>query len=352
MSSSPPIVRVPPQELPSALKSLVMFGRRQTAVTIRSFIAYAEAANMDLDQCWAMQQEDGRLHPVCLALPSPGATAMVFASDVGSAKNIDVFEQGVRVLRHALRHMDTSRIHLAQALIARSEKGTGKLLQDSGFEWLAGLSYLERRIGSKDRAPIGSSHHDDRLDSFVFEPHDGTGSDGNESDFSRVIEASYEQTLDCPGLRGARTMREVMEGHKATGYFRPDLWTLARCASSNKPAGVLLLNPLTPLDSEPADEHDEDGDVIAELVYLGIHPDFRQRGLARRLLEIGIGKLAATQRITKLVLAVDEVNEPARHLYKSFSFYRTDRRIAYIYPLAHRVAVNDRMDSPGSECAS
>lgn len=332
-----PIVRVTRRDLPKAIESLVMFGQRQTPTTARGLIAYAESANIDLDQCWAVIQPDGRHHPVCLAIPSPGATAMIFTSDIRNTRNTDLRIHIERVVRHALRDMDATRIRLAQSLIPRTEEGdTGRLLEGCGFRRLADLSYLERRIGKKDATL--SAQHETRM--FTIEAHDGTPR-GNEGSFSEVIEASYTQTLDCPGLRGLRTMPEVMEGHRATGCFVPDLWFLARCAATGQPAGVLLLNPLTPLTPSEvttggvSDDHDEEvSEVTAELVYLGIHPDFRRCGLARQLLDYGIGKLVRIRRIRKLVLAVDEANEPARNLYKAYSFYRTERRIAYIYPLS------------------
>jgi ribosomal protein S18 acetylase RimI-like enzyme len=133
-------------------------------------------------------------------------------------------------------------------------------------------------------------------------------------DFAAAIEASYEQTLDCPALVGMRQIDDVLEGHLAVGLFHEDLWLLVRDAG--EPAGVMLLN-LT-----------QDG-CSAELVYLGLRPSLRGRSLGRALLTHGLGR-ARRSGAEKMLLAVDERNEPAVHLYQSLHFVAIARRTAMV----------------------
>jgi len=133
-------------------------------------------------------------------------------------------------------------------------------------------------------------------------------------DFVRALDASYEQTRDCPKLRGLRATEDVIAGHKAAGRFEPDLWTLLRL--DGEPAGVQLLAPV-----------DEQGCV--ELVYLGLAPAARGRGLATLLIHqayaacVGVG-------LPLLTLAVDRANDPAVRLYRGQGFYRVARRQALV----------------------
>ena len=82
--------------------------------------------------------------------------------------------------------------------------------------------------------------------------------------FVQAIARSYEQTLDCPALSGARDIQDVVEGHKSVGIFDPQLWSVL--LRGDEPLGCLLLAEI------PA----RNG---IELVYLGLAPAARGRGL-------------------------------------------------------------------------
>src|SRR5690606_38925319 len=134
------------------------------------------------------------------------------------------------------------------------------------------------------------------------------------NDFLVALDASYEETLDCPELRGLRATSDVLEGHMATPTFDPALWTLMRL--NGAPVGVLLLNP------SPASRS-------VELVYFGLARAARGRGIERTLLRHGL-RLVAGRREKHIALAVDERNEPARGLYASEGFRRVFSKSAFI----------------------
>jgi ribosomal protein S18 acetylase RimI-like enzyme len=129
-----------------------------------------------------------------------------------------------------------------------------------------------------------------------------------------VLEASYEQTLDCPGLLGLRRTEDVLRGHQATGRFEPELWTLMEL--DGRPSGALLLNPAS------------EGRCI-ELVYLGLARAARGQGHGRRLLRHGL-RLVRERPERLMTLAVDDGNVPALRLYTSEGFKRRLRRVAMI----------------------
>src|SRR4029453_18056559 len=107
--------------------------------------------------------------------------------------------------------------------------------------------------------------------------------------FSRTIAETYRHSLDCPALNGLRDMEDVLAGHKASGEFFPDLWFLCRergAAGADiapEPRGVLLLSPMA------------QGDAV-ELVYLGLTPAGRGRGLGEWLMRHALASVAAAGR--------------------------------------------------------
>ncbi len=89
----------------------------------------------------------------------------------------------------------------------------------------------------------------------------------------------------------------------------------------------------------------------AELLLIGVHPQYRRQGLARALLQAGCALLKASG-VAHVHLEVDERNHPARVLYRAFGFCETGRRPAY-YPAtaSHpaRDAVLMRLDLSATE---
>jgi len=135
-----------------------------------------------------------------------------------------------------------------------------------------------------------------------------------------LLEQTYADTLDCPGLAGLRRADEILEGHRRGGRFDPSLWTLLRL--DGVAAGALLLNAASHLQ-------------VLELVYLGLIPSARGRGLGRSLIDHAIS-IAVARRVRSIMLAVDEENTPALRLYRAAGFRRHARRAALVIPLPPR----------------
>jgi ribosomal protein S18 acetylase RimI-like enzyme len=117
--------------------------------------------------------------------------------------------------------------------------------------------------------------------------------------FARAVLDTYEQSLDCPAISGLRDIDDVIAGHRATGEFDPSLW-FAVCFGED-PAGVLILSPA---------QHGQ----MLELVYVGLVPAYRGRGLGDLLMRKAL-ETAAERGAASLSLAVDAANKPALNLY-------------------------------------
>lgn len=248
--------------------------------------------------------------PVAAAgvVPAAGRTAMVFVSpprdDNGRTTTCD---DAATLLRMACAAETSRQVCLFQTLLSSPDGPQRRAVELAGFRFLAQLTYMQRRTL---RQPVELALSDN-LTVQTWRP-------ALRDDFTVAIAASYEHTLDCPDLVGMRRVEDVLDGHLAVGEFRDDLWLLLR--EHGQPAGVMLLS-LT------------DQRHAAELVYLGLRPSLRSRGLGRALLTHGLWR-ARRAGAEKMLLAVDERNAPALGLYQSLHFVPIARRTAMVMAAA------------------
>ena len=150
--------------------------------------------------------------------------------------------------------------------------------------------------------------------------------------FATTIMETYRDSLDCPGLNGLRDIEDVITGHKSSGEFDPNLWFLL-CEHGHNgnadggdpgptPVGVLLLSRVSRMET-------------VELVYLGLVPAARGRGLGELLLKHALALVPAAGR-SRLTLAVDAINAPAMRLYYRHGLQRVGARTAMMRELRPR----------------
>jgi ribosomal protein S18 acetylase RimI-like enzyme len=202
------------------------------------------------------------------------------------------------------RELDRPDVKFGQCLLSAAELAEARLLSEFGFEIAAELFFLAR--GVEEPWPETSLPSED--DGEIFD--DAT----NRDRFAALIERTYVDSLDCPGLNGTRTGEDALAGHRLSGEFHPRGWRLFRC--DGRDAAVLLLN-----------EH-PDQDAV-ELVYFGVAPEFRGRGWGRRL----VAQALATTRDwcrAALFLAVDAKNTFANSIYDEFGFQELARRSVWL----------------------
>jgi ribosomal protein S18 acetylase RimI-like enzyme len=274
------------------------------AAHARRFIEYAARQKIDIRRLWTELDEAGRPVRSALVVPNPGRTAVVFAGPTGGTTGAGRLGA---LIDHASRHEDPARTHLVQALVEPEDAGLIAALAAARFVRLADLGYLERSTPSRP-LPEDPWPADARV-----VPWDET----RREDVLGILLASYEDTLDCPGLRGLRDAEDILEGHRRAGVFEPGLWRILEI--DGRPAGVAMLNP-------------SPGSASIELVYLGLAVRARGRGLGRNLLVAALNGVVGRPEHT-ISLAVDLRNEPALALYRGLGFHHRMRRIAFIRSL-------------------
>lgn len=212
-------------------------------------------------------------------------------------------------------------VRLAQTLLGPSDSGGARAFESGGFCELARLAYMSRPM------PLPSefqqaAHWD--LPTGVRCVRVSELSADRVQVRGILLEAlgrSYEHTLDCPELCALREPDDVLDSHLAVGKYDPRWWWVVE--AHGQPEGAMLFTPCP-----------EQGGV--ELVYLGISPDLRGRGIAKvllrsgmRELSLGIGTKSAKGRL-HLSCAVDLKNQPARALYRALGFQMTAERRAFV----------------------
>lgn len=123
------------------------------------------------------------------------------------------------------------------------------------------------------------------------------------SQWCRLVEETYTDTLDVPILNGIRSIEQTLRGY-AVGQPENGLaWWSIHVGDS--PIGCLILTSLSSSD--------------CELTYLGLVPSARGHRYSPAIMDY-VGEWMLNQGKSRIVLAVDEKNAPALHLYESFGF--------------------------------
>ncbi|MCU0688561.1 MAG: GNAT family N-acetyltransferase [Phycisphaerales bacterium] len=244
----------------------------------------------------------------------PGGPGVRQAQRIALAAHIRQWLAGVA-------KQDGVQIDLAQALIELGQEQVGKALLAAGFTRLAELAYLRRDIPRYGRVETPDTSSLQATDIRVVNLSTLTSEIGAAAADELLLEAmsaSYQQTLDCPLLCEIRRPSDVLASHRSVGVHDPTLWfvLLRREGQRWAGAGCMLLSPFA--------EHQ-----TVELVYLGLGPSVRGRGLAGALMGLGLDLLQS--RGTRcLACAVDMANTPAMNLYKRLKFRAFARRVGYI----------------------
>lgn len=297
------IVRVDESRRRDAIACLVARGGPRSEAHADRFIAFAATQRIDLDAMWAALDPGGLIEATVLAVPNPGRTAMLFASHPPLG---ELIPRVAAVIDRACTDLRDLPVDLAQVLLEPAERRDRAAYLSADFTELAMLGYMERSLRRLPEAPPPPP-------GITIEVFDETRVD----DVRGILDRSYENTLDCPGLFGLRRTADILEGHRATGEHDPNLWFLL--IDRGVAEGVLLFNPSA-------------SDRSIELVYLGLAAAVRGRGLGRWLLQSGLSRLRGRPETT-VKLAVDEANAPALALYRAAGFRRTQRRVALVRPI-------------------
>ncbi len=189
-----------------------------------------------------------------------------------------------------------------------------------GFELLADLQYMRRDVhASNDSHSIDT----EEFASISLTPIDWktfkSATEGSRPmlpvEFHDIVDRTYVETLDCPQLSTFQSTAATLAGYCQNKAFAPDLWFNVSAATEPHVAvGCLILARHTSTDIEAGI-----GNTLLELVYMGIIPEYRGRGLSKDLVA-AVNELALAERFTGVVLAVDARNHPAARVYSESGF--------------------------------
>jgi GNAT superfamily N-acetyltransferase len=206
-----------------------------------------------------------------------------------------------RTVADLCRKTLTSGVELVQAILPADadgpvESGLRKAFQSAGMIRAARLLQFEctdipfRHDGS----PMALSFSPIELRSYRDMPW---------YQWCQLVEETYTDTLDVPILNGIRSIEQTLRGY-AVGQPENELawWSIH---AGDSPIGCLILTSLSNRD--------------CELTYLGLVPAARGHRYSPEIMDY-VGQWMLDQGKSRIVLAVDEKNAPALHLYDSFGF--------------------------------
>ena len=373
-----PVPPLPPTAPPSVV-ALPISLRLQGAIRLlpersgdptvlgQRFIESARLLGIDLGLMFGTLDSGGYVRQVCLAVPGAGGTAMLFLSSdtskpkawpagtlrglVGSGGGDTGLVDRVALIAHACEVISRPgptikrACTLVQALLEPREKDVAAALAKSEFISLGELAYLRRPLSGPKADPeagfVPEWTGGIQIRSMAELLREGRSPNDVDALLGEALERSYEDTLDCPELCGMRNLENVIESHRSVGEYDPSLWWLVFNAAG--PQGCLLLSVVPEQDS-------------VELVYIGLSPAVRGKGLASNLMGSGIaalyrgsvtGTAAGVQARPAgvgvqvrgtggLTCAVDMRNQPALRLYQRLGFVRTSLRLPWVKSLRTR----------------
>jgi ribosomal protein S18 acetylase RimI-like enzyme len=297
---------------------------------ISDVLSEASRADLDLTGLWVARQRSGRITGALLTQPLAGKAAAVWAPEV--RRSWGRSRLAAALVQAALADLKARGFRLAQAVLDESVgPQAGRDLTRGGMPRVTELIYLERdtatalplaapgtgagsletRIGPDHGRPDHLLSRPDLLPRLEWRPF----GPAIEAEFRSVLQATYLGSLDMPELEGARGLDDILAGHRAAGLFVAERWQLGRVPGEPDAAAVLLLAELPGRDAW-------------EVIYLGLTPAARGRGLGRVVLHHALE--LARGHTPRLELAVDLRNTPAVRLYRSAGFTVRDRRAVHL----------------------
>jgi mycothiol synthase len=183
---------------------------------------------------------------------------------------------------------------IVQSLLHPADERAVGWLKSCGFSYLTDVLHL---VCPRESFPATIDATDLQFMAFDESPE-------MRKRLPQLILRTYEGSQDCPQLNGLRAIDDVLANYQAVGEYNPQRWFMVR--RENADVGCLLLA-----------EHPQENDW--EIVYLGVTPQFRRRGLGLQFVRQA-QFLAAQSAAEQLSLAVDAVNRPALAIYRASGF--------------------------------
>jgi mycothiol synthase len=200
------------------------------------------------------------------------------------------------------------KVALAHAVLPTVNRVERMTLQLGELDYLANLAYLVAPESELPQAPPAVP--------FTLTPC----CPSRRKRWAAVLRATYEGSLDCPGLEDIRNAEDTLTGYRSIGTFAPHLWLTAH--HEGRTVGCVILADHPKLQN-------------MELLYMGLVPRVRGRGWGKPLARYAqwLAHRAGRRRV---VLAVDADNAPALQTYTAVRFQAWQHRQLFVKRLVHR----------------
>jgi ribosomal protein S18 acetylase RimI-like enzyme len=201
-------------------------------------------------------------------------------------------ETAEALLQAAVRRLADGGARLRCLFVEDQTQRETALLGRIGFEHLAQFLSLA--------APESKFPSEPPQCALTFEPY----TPQSHQRLVKVMEATCQETLDCPALVALRPAEDTLADYRQLGKFDPARWLIAHRAG--KDVGCLLLA-----------DHPRNQDM--ELAYLGVTSASRGNHWGFQIVRHAqwLARQAGRRR---LLLIVDEANLPARRMYAEAGF--------------------------------
>jgi ribosomal protein S18 acetylase RimI-like enzyme len=318
----PQVMSCPPESRGEALE--VLYRRVPAPLRDRLIVEVLGEARrglIDLSGLWVTRERMRGITGALLTQPLAGKAAAVWAPEVRPSWRRT--RLAAALVQSALADLKSRGFLLAQAVLDESAGSRAAHdLTRGGMPYVTELLYLERETATSlpfisARKSLGAGH--------LAAAANGPGAEASlewrsfglalESEFRSVLLATYVGSLDMPELDGARSLEDILEGHRASGRFLAERWWLGRIPGEPAAAAILLMAEVPGRDAW-------------EVVYLGLTPAARGRGLGHATLSHALE--LARPHVARIELAVDVRNRPAVRLYQAARFVVRDRRAVHL----------------------
>ena len=140
-----------------------------------------------------------------------------------------------------------------------------------------------------------------------------SGAENKRTELISMIEATYQQSLDCPKLQDMRSTNDILDGYQQQGAIPVDGWSFVHHA--NTAIGCLLMNAF-------------EGKKFWELTYFGLIPEARGQGWGTQVVQQACSH-AAKAGAELLITTVDQANQPALAIYRQLGFMPMENNEIY-----------------------
>lgn len=261
------------------------------------------------EEFWGFQIDDsGSLVGGVYFLPLPGGVAtlggMRFNAMAGQAVQQQVERQVQTIRALGFEHV--------QAVVAEQDETTRAVLESSNFRKLTHVSHLWMQVSGagptdEPETPMPASSESRPTASGTLTWRAARSYPAVE--LERLVSQTFIDTLDCPQLNGMRAPDTVLAGFlDGADLSAQEHWFVLESRSENAEPELVACLFL----AKHANE-------LLELVYMGVIPNARRRGLGGALLQHAV-QTARDLAARIMVVAVDDDNWPAMNIYLRHGF--------------------------------